>query len=148
MLSFPIAVNSNSPCPMMMLKILLKSCATPPANRPIASSCCAFRKLLFQMLPLGHVALNAPGPHQTAFVHNPHHCVAEDLDSARARLASCDSWSSIRYPDWINSVMNAMVTGSYATKNSDSFFPNQRAGIKKAVHARHRIVALRNVASL
>ena len=36
-------ISSRSAAPMMLIRMLLKSCATPPASRPIASSFCDCR---------------------------------------------------------------------------------------------------------
>ena len=39
----PACISSRSAAPMMLIRMLLKSCATPPASRPIASSFCDWR---------------------------------------------------------------------------------------------------------
>ena len=41
--SRPSSISSRSAEPMMLIRMLLKSCATPPASRPMASSFCDCR---------------------------------------------------------------------------------------------------------
>ena len=64
----PSCISSRSAAPMMLIRMLLKSCATPPASRPIASSFCdcrscsssARRSVMSRTNPVRTARLSAP----------------------------------------------------------------------------------------
>ena len=54
-LPFSNCSSKTSVYPLITISRLLKSWATPPARRPTASIFCAWRKLLFELPPVGDV---------------------------------------------------------------------------------------------